>query len=371
MSDNHLRYSAIKTALSQLCPHAKGHYVRHLDTLTAFICGIVGSLRTQLPAIANKTPGPAKRQSRITRYERWLNNKAITVEQYYLPFVQALLASLPDGPLVLVIDGSQVGRNSMALVVSVLYQKRALPLCWLIVNAKKGHLLESLHCELIHKAQHILGASRDVILLGDGEFDGTQLLETVRGGGWEYVCRTAVNVCLYEAGEPFRFDALCLQPGDYVEIADVAFTKAGYGPVTVVGVWESGYAEPLYLVTNMLLGEEALACYRRRYGIETFFSDQKSRGFHLSDSHLSDPARLCRLLIASCLAYIWMVCLGVHVQKKGHLPTIHRRKRCDLSLFQIGLVWLEHCLNEGLPLLVIFRLPRIPLRDYAWATPLR
>jgi hypothetical protein len=59
----------------------------------------------------------------------------VTVELYYLPYVKALLKSLPEGPLVLVIDASQVGRNSMALVVSVLYHKRALPLCWLVVAA--------------------------------------------------------------------------------------------------------------------------------------------------------------------------------------------------------------------------------------------
>ena len=364
MSDNHRRYCAIKSALTQLCPHVKGNKARHLLTLTALICGIVGSLKTQLPAIASKVPGKAKRQSRITRYERWIKNKAITTKQYYLPYVEALLASLPTGPLILIIDGSQVGRNCMALVVSVLFQKRALPLCWLVVSGKKGHLLESLHCEVIHKAQELLGSSREVILLGDGEFDGTQLLETVRSGGWEYVCRTAKNVCLYEADQPFGFDGLCVQEGDYIEIPDVAFTSARYGPLTVIAVWEEGYLEPLYLVTNLELGQEALACYRRRYGIETFFSDQKSRGFHLAHSHLSDPQRLSRLLIASCLGYIWMVCLGVRVKQKGKLPDIHRSNRCDLSLFQIGLIWLEHCLTEGLPIWVGFRLPEIRLLEY-------
>jgi hypothetical protein len=38
--------------------------------------------------------------------------------------------------------------------------------------------------------------------------------------------------------------------------------------------------------------------------IETFFSDQKSRGFHLHQSHISDPQRLSRLLIGAWLAYI-------------------------------------------------------------------
>ena len=365
MSDNHRRYCAIKKALTQLCPNLKGHKAGHLLTLTALICGIVGSHKTQLPAIASKVPGTAKRQSRITRYERFLKNKTITIKQYYLPYVQALLASLPEGPLLLVIDGSQVGRNCMALVVSVLYQKRALPLCWLIVNSKKGHLLESLHCKLIQEAQQLLGADREVTLLGDGEFDGTDLLEKVRTGGWEYVCRTAKNVCLYEEGHSFSFSDLCVRKGDYVEISGVEFTLARYGPVMVIAVWESGYLEPLYLVTNLELGEEALLCYRRRYGIETFFSDQKSRGFHLAHSHLSDPERLTRLMIASCLGYIWMVCLGVRVKQSGHLPDIHRSNRCDLSLFQIGLLWLEHCLNAVCPIWVGFRLPGIRLLEYA------
>lgn len=325
--------------------------------MTALICGIVGSGRTQLPAIASKTPGEAKRQSRITRYERFIKNKRVTIEQYYRPYLQALLASLPDGPLVLVIDGSGVGRSWMALVISVLHQKRALPLCWLLVKGQKGHLPQSLHLQLVQKAIQILGTQRQVIFLGDGEFDGTLLQETVGQAGWEYVCRTAKNTCLYEDGRAFSLDALGLQPGDFTEIAEVAFTQAHYGPVTVVAVWETGYAEPLYLVTNRELGQEVLFYYRQRYGIETFFSDQKSRGFHLAHSHLSDPERLCRLMIASCLGYIWMVCLGVAVKQNGWLPLIHRTKRCDLSLFQIGLLWLEHCLNEGLPLLVIFRLP--------------
>jgi Transposase DDE domain len=365
MSDSHRRYCAIKNALAQLCPNLKGHKACHLLTLTALICGIVGSHRTQLPAIASKVPGKAKRQSRITSYERFLKNKAITIKEYYLPYVQALLKSLPEGPLLLVIDGSQVGRNCMALVISVLYQKRALPLCWLVVKSKKGHLLESLHVELVEKAQQLLGPDRQVTLLGDGEFDGTTLLETVCRGGWEYVCRTAKNICLYEDGQLFGFSDLCVREGEYAEISGVEFTLARYGPVTVIAVWESGYLEPLYLVTNMELGEEALLYYRRRYGIETFFSDQKSRGFHLAHSHLSDPERLTRLMIASCLAYIWMVCLGVQVKQNGRLSDIHRSNRCDLSLFQIGLIWLEHCLTEGLSIWVGFKLPRIRLLEYA------
>jgi hypothetical protein len=88
--------------------------------------------------------------------------------------------------------------------------------------------------------------------------------------------------------------------------------------------------------------------------IETFFADQKSRGFHIQKSHITDPQRLSRLLIAACLAYIWVVYLGALGEKEGWQEIIHRRHRCDLSLFQLGLRLLEHCLNKELPIPVQF-----------------
>ena len=59
-------------------------------------------------------------------------------------------------------------------------------------------------------------------------------------------------------------------------------------------------------------------------------------------------------LIAACLAYIWIVYLGALGEKEGWRELIHRRKRCDLSLFQLGLRLLEHFLNEDLPIPVQF-----------------
>ena len=111
----------------------------------------------------------------------------------------------------------------------------------------------------------------------------------------------------------------------------------------------------------------ALAAYRKRAHIETFFSDQKSRGFRLHKSHLSDPQRLMRLLIASCLAYIWLVYLGVCALRDGWLQRLQRQDRCDLSLFRLGLRLLARCLKEAIPipegLLVPVSLPTKPVRQ--------
>ncbi|MCG3772360.1 MAG: hypothetical protein JW384_03568 [Nitrosomonadaceae bacterium] len=130
----------------------------------------------------------------------------------------------------------------------------------------------------------------------------------------------------------------------------VLFTKAAYGPVTVIAWWGSSYSEPIYLVTNVTSVQRAYDWYLKRMHIETFFSDQKSRGFQIDRSHLSEPDRVKRLMFASCLAYLWVIYLGTVAQQDDWLPVIHRLHRCDLSLFQLGLRLLDYLLLHDQPI---------------------
>jgi hypothetical protein len=166
---------------------------------------------------------------------------------------------------------------------------------------------------LVEHMHPLIPAEVPVVLLGDGAFDGTGLQHTLDPMGWSYVCRTGIPMTASWQGQPFRLDTLgtCLKPGRLVAFSAVLFTEEAYGPVMLICCWATGYRDPLYLVTNLTSAEEACRLYTKRFRIETFFSDQKSCGFHLDKSHISDPQRLSRLLIASCLAYIWIVYLGV------------------------------------------------------------
>ena len=266
------------------------------------------------------------------------------------------MTSLALQTLVLVIDGSVVGRGGVALMIHVVYKGRALPLAWLVRQGKKGHFPEDLHIVLIKQVHTLIPPAAQVVLLGDGEFDGTTLQHTVQAYGWSYVVRTGRHITVQWDGEHFRCEtvAACITPGTLVALTDVRVTEAAYGPVMLLCCWAKGYKEPLHLLTNLLSAEEACTLYAKRFRIETFFSDQKSRGFHLHKSHLSDPMRLARLLMAACLAYIWMVYLGALCEQAGWGRMIHRRDRCDLSLFKRGLRLLNYFLNEGLAIPVAF-----------------
>jgi hypothetical protein len=157
-------------------------------------------------------------------------------------------------------------------------------------------------------------------------------------------------------GDCFAFEDLLIQPEERIGVHDALFTLQAYGPVLAIAVWDKSYKDPIYLVTNMDLVDEACYWYRKRFRIETFFSDQKTRGFHLNKSHIADPVRLSRLMISACLAYIWIIFLGALALLEGWVPIIHRTDRCDLSLFQIGLRLLDHFLNERMPIPVAFQM---------------
>lgn len=359
MSDSRRRYRAIVTKLEQLYPEAKRRKQQHLAVLAAFISGVVGSRSTQTRQVAGQAGVGGKMASRVKQLERWYRNAAITPQTDYLPFLRELLAAVAHGPVALAIDASAIGRGCMVLMVHLLYQRRAIPLAWLVVAQPKGHSPAQTHIALLTEVQALLPADAKVILLGDGEFDSVELQAFLRTtAGWDYVCRTAKDTMVTVDGETLLLDDLCLLPDMQLSLAQALFTEQAFGPVHVIGWWARDYDAPLYLVTSFELVDEACYWYRRRMQIETFFSDQKSRGFHLQKSHLANPDRLARLLIAACLAYIWMIYLGTQAHTRRLLPILHRTDRCDLSLFQLGLAFLQYLLDEDLEIIVSFCLDR-------------
>ncbi len=358
MSDSRRTYRAIQAKLVQLQGFPSGRIRQRTVVLAAFIAGIVRSKSTQNRKAAEQSGLSSKVESRIKQLERWYKNENVSYELDYLPYISQLLEEFKDVPLVLAIDGSTIGRGCMALMINLIYEKRAIPLVWTVFQRPKGHASAQEHIELLTQVVQIFPKNQQIIFLGDGEFDSIELQQHIKGiDGWEYVCRTANNTTIHSEDEQFPVGEVAILPDCQLSLPDVLVTKEAFGPVNIVVIWDKKCDEPIYLVTSFELADEAYHWYRRRMCIETFFSDQKSRGFGLHKSHVSDPKRLSRILIAACLAYIWMIYLGVQAHTTGAVREIHRTDRCDLSLFQLGLSFLNHLLNESLEIDIGFRLP--------------
>src|SRR2546429_9593456 len=98
-------------------------------------------------------------------------------------------------------DGSGVGRGCTALMIHVVYKGRALPLAWRGRQAPKGHFPEELHIALVELISGLIPAGGQGGLLGDGEFDGTRLQQTLQQAGWALACRPGTSTRAELVGE--------------------------------------------------------------------------------------------------------------------------------------------------------------------------
>jgi hypothetical protein len=105
VSDNHRRFAAIYNAIKKLYPtEPTGNLTRHLATLAMLINGIVASKHVNLPAIAGKFPSMIRLESQVMRFSRWIDNKHINFQCYYLPYAQQLVTNLAHKTLILVMQ---------------------------------------------------------------------------------------------------------------------------------------------------------------------------------------------------------------------------------------------------------------------------
>lgn len=349
------RYKVYTKVLKSIKEVVKDQHPGHRLTLAMMITGIIMSKKAQLSEMSSEIPAEAKDKSIEMRLRRWVKHDQIDGELIYLPFAQEILSVLSKQELILVMDGSQVGRGCMVLMVGVVYKKRTLPIAWLVYEGKKGHTTAEHHIEVLEKVKALLPKDAKATVLGDAEYDTTEMLLWLKENtNWNYVFRTSPQICVFTNGEEHKIGDLPLKKNQVLQYDGIKFTKKAKEKTNLVLWWTDKYENPVYLISN--LSSKYLICryYQRRYRIETFFSDQKSRGFNIHKSHLNKPERLSRLLVAACLAYIWMILQGLEVIAKGKTGLIDRTERNDKSIFRLGMDWIRHCLKREIDFEPIF-----------------
>jgi len=328
-------------------------------SLAYLITGIIGSKNVQLRQVASKVVYPNKETSLVERFRRFLQNENIVVKIEFIPFLELILSGLSQVQLVLAIDSTKVGGGCMCLMVSVVYKSRALPVCWVVFKGRKGHSSAEIQLALMETLQSLLPADREVIILGDGEFDGSALVAWFeQQTDWFYVCRAAKSNKIRYQDEWLALADLDLAEGEEIFLTDILFTQTGQvKPLNILAVWNKKDKEHWFFITNLNDPKQAKKWYRKRFSIETLFSDVKGRGFNLDKTRIWKPERLNRLIFAVAIAYIFSVFLGVELIMHGPFEKLFRTDRFYHSLFQLGLSHLNHLLKSCLPIPELGPLP--------------
>jgi hypothetical protein len=349
MSDSERLYKAIWELVNDMLPEM---LEENGITLAQLITGILRSGQVQFRKVAQKVKYRFKKASLEDKFRRFVRNKNIRVDVEYLPFAQFLVSALSESQeqLVLLIDSSKVGGHCICLMVSVYYKGRALPLCWMVYKGRKGHSSTDTQLALLQTAHALIPDGVSVVLLGDGEFDGAHLVDWMGQVHWQYACRTASDTLILYQGKWIALQDLPLEAKQDAFFTDVLFTQSiQVGPVNILAIWNEKERCHWFIVTNFETQQEAQRWYRKRFTIETLFSDVKGRGFNLDKTRLYIPDRVSRLILATAIAYVFSVFLGVNLIHSGQLGELVRTDDSYYSLFQLGLIYLDHLLNECIP----------------------
>ena len=302
---------AIARDLEERLPRQRATQRRKLSELVG---GMLICQTPNLMELSNVLDRPTESaEARYNYVERFLKNPLVDTKVVMAAYAQDLLARLAQHQhtLVLMIDQSKVNATLETLMVSVRLRKRAVPLFW-VVKETKGGIGFCQQEALLEVVRNWLPQGCRVMLAGDRFYGTAGLVGWCQKQGWRYRLRLKGNLCVYQDYGP---DTTLNQLKDE---GKRTLEKARFrcGMVTPVGILhEPGHAEPWHIAMESLPNEYKTRDYGLRWGIENMFSDFKSRGFSLMQTHNRFADRLERLILILSIALHWAVSAGLSHEK--------------------------------------------------------
>jgi hypothetical protein len=354
MSHNLQLYCKVKRRILQWLPEARITRVRNLALLVTGLCVERG---IHLSEIVGEWPVPGREVSLVNRLRRFLSNEAVDVDTWYRPLARQILSVFEGQQVRLIIDTTKVGFDHRLLVIGLAYRHRTLPLAWSVHEGSRGHTTAAEQLALFKRVAALLPPDADVLVLGDTEFQHVSLLRWFCQRNWHFIVRQQGRIKVRVAGQGWqKLNDFELEPGETRTIGWVRLTeKYAMGWFWLVLHWDADEDEPWYLISNQSGTRRILRTYGKRMWIEEMFGDEKDNGFDLEATHIRDAARLKRLVLGVCIAFVYFITLGSWVVKRGLRYLIDKKSRRDKSYFRLGLDWFRQHNRFGHPLRLHFR----------------
>ncbi len=212
--------------------------------------------------------------------------------------------------LYLLVDETSLIAGWKALVVSIPFRHRAIPVFWFIYSDQQLHEgIYKSHNEIIqyfcvHVYQEALGVvsrhqQRPVLVFDRGFGRARYVIKFLKARDIAFVMRVARHVGIRHDGSLKKLDDL--EAGWYPYIL---YQSQEQIPLQLYILRDGAFKDPMYLISNRLSGHQIHHCYKRRMQIEHGFRDIKSC-FGFGKLVLKKPTqtRLDVLWLCACLAY--------------------------------------------------------------------
>lgn len=292
--------------LGEFCPDL---YKSPREKLATLVAVAVESSTCNLMEWAARLPiATSRMESRYAWVERFFQAETLDEDAVMRPFARQICAhSCQRGQtLVLCMDQTSIGNTHGILTLSLRVGNRGLPLFWR-VKQTAGNIGITEQKELLEQVDTVLPEGAKVLFLGDRFFGTAALVKACQQRNWSYALRLKGNLTLAHEGGELTTSEVATIGGYGIENAELY----GTGVKTNIGVLhEKGHKEPWILAMSDTPTRASILDYGLRWSIENMFSDFKTRGFGLEDTHLQRPERVARLVLVLALAMHWAVIAG-------------------------------------------------------------
>lgn len=228
--------------------------------------------------LAHILPRTVKSPEERYRYiNRWLSNSLINpiqVMKGYIPeIIQAL--TVEDQVAILMLDQSKIGKGFECLMVSLRLGERAIPVAWK-VKETGGEIGFEDQKPLLKAVYGMIPKGIKIMLAADRFYGTAALISLCQQFGWQYRIRLKGNLNLFHQ-EGWVMNAHEAKKMNLKGIEDVRLGEKG--PLINVGILhEPGHTEAWYIAMDAKPSMGRTLDYGLRWGIESLFSDLKTRG---------------------------------------------------------------------------------------------
>lgn len=157
-----------------------------LITLKMLVWLLQNQKEVRIERLVATLPLPIQQSSRRRHLQRFLKSNALSVVLLGFPIIEEIVSRLfkPRLQLIIPLDRTQWKDNNI-LMVSVIYQKRALPIYWCLLNkdgCSNPQEQEKVLRPVIRLLKHY-----QLVVIGDRKFHGIELASWLHRKGLKYV----------------------------------------------------------------------------------------------------------------------------------------------------------------------------------------
>lgn len=333
---------------AQLKALLKAHLAWHgarLSFLSSAVFALLVVRSVSLPQLALAFPGRAQVDSHTKRLKRFFDRYEVNFDAVARLLV-ALLGLPPEAPLVLTLDRTnwKFGAASVnILTLGIAWKGTAIPLFWTLLVNRGGNSSTADRIHILERFIGVFGAHRIDCLVADREFVGKAWFSYLHSQQIRFRLRIKADTRVATSGgtsvkATHLFRSL---PIGYCQTLSGRRCLWGHA-LYVIGLrLEDG---SYLLLATQESPETALDDYGKRWGIETLFGALKTRGFQFESTHMTDPARIAKLVVILAIAFTWACRLGEWLNDRVRALRYKKHGRLEKSLFRYGYDALRHCL---------------------------